>query len=176
MAVSRAIQLACAVGVVTLTLAACDQADDDPKAGEGREAAVYESILEWILDEEPVADTDERPGWTMYVTSRHERPVAVEVEVLVVEALDERIVVRFIDERGEAVDEGAENQPVRENGMLVGLGAVPVEGDRVDVYIDRYLEIDDVVAWEVTVRSVGETWTITGVPLATDVRPLPPSD
>jgi hypothetical protein len=176
MAVSRAIQLACAVGVATLTLAACDQADDDPRAGEGREAAVYESILEWILDEEPVADTDERPGWTMFVGSRHERPIAVDVQVLVVETLDERIVVRFIDERAEAVDEDADKQPVRENGMLVGLGAVPAEGDRVDVYVDRYRETDDVDAWEVTVRRAGESWTITGVPIATDVRPLPPSD
>ncbi len=161
---------------IAVTLAACDTADDDPTAGDGREAAVYESILGWVLDDEPVAVADERPEWTMFVASRFEAPIGVDVQALVVEALDERVVVRFIDARAEAVDEGQEDLPVRADGLLVGLGAVPPEGDRIGVYVDRYRNVGDVQAWEVTVRRAGVKWEVAGVPVATEVRPLPAAD
>jgi hypothetical protein len=173
-------QRAAAVGAILMTLVACTTADDDPREGDGREAAVYESVLVWMLDEEPqrASDdvSDERAGWTMYVTSRHEEPIGVDVQAFIVEALDDRVDVRFIDERTEAVEDGDERQPVREDGILVGLGAVPPEGDSVDVYVDRYREIDDIQAFDVAVRRRGDTWEVVGVPAAAEVRALPPGD
>lgn len=180
MGAARAMQRAAAAGAILTTLVACTAADDDPRAGAGREAAVYESVLVWMLDEEPQRASDdgsgERLGWTMYVTSRYEEPIGVDVQAFVVEALDDRVVVRFIDERTEAVEEGDERQPVREDGILVGLGAVSREGDSVDVYVDRYREIDDVEAFDVAVRRRGDTWAVVGVPAAADVRVLPRGD
>ena len=183
MGAARLMQRAAAVGAagaISMSLVACGAADADPRSGDGREAAVYESVLVWMLDEEPprASDdgSDERPGWTMYVTSRYEEPIAVDVQAFVVEALDDHVVIRFIDERTEAVDERDERQPVREDGILVGLGAVPPEGDSVVVYVDRYREIDDVEAFDVAVRRRGDTWEVVGVPAAADVRVLPPGD
>jgi hypothetical protein len=112
----------------------------------------------------------------MSVTSRHEEPIGVDVQAFIVEALDDRVDVRFIDERTEAVEDGDERQPVREDGILVGLGAVPPEGDRVDVYVDRYRKIDDIQAFDVAVRRRGDTWEVVGVPAAAEVRALPPGD
>ncbi len=173
----RAIWLAAAALVASTCLLACSAAADDPTEGEGREAAVYGAILGWILDADPpLAGDDGRPPWTMFVASRHERPIGVDVQVLVVDALDERVVVRFIDDRTEAVDDSTELRAVREDGMLVGLGAVPAEGDRVDVYADRYRDTGDVAAWQVTVERSGNVWRVIGEPEAVDVRPLPAED
>lgn len=165
---------ACAISTI---LVACTAAADDPSAGDGREAAVYEAVLGWMLDEDPqdMSSDDPEETATMFVVSRHEEPIAVDVQALVVEALDDRVDVRFIDERGEAVAEGDEHQPVRDDGLLVGLGAVPPEGDSVEVYVDRYRKIDDIDAFDVAVQRRGATWEVVGVPAAADVRAVPPA-
>jgi hypothetical protein len=173
---ARAMQRAAAASAISMILVACSAGADNPRAGDGREAAVYESVLAWMLDEEPQRSSDERTGWTMYVESRYEEPIAVGVQALVVEALDDRVVVRFIDERAEAVEEDDEWQPVRDNGILVGLGGVPPEGDTVNVYVDRYRDIDDVDAFDIAVRRRGDTWEVVGVPAVADPRVLPPGD
>lgn len=172
---TRTLRVAVAVVAAVVIAAACTPTDDDPSDGLGREATIYESILDWMLEGESLPDDGERPAWTMYVSSRYERPIGVDVQVRVVESLDDVIEVRFIDQRSEAVDEAADEQPVREGGILIGLGAVPAEGDSVDVYVDRYRELDDVEAWEVGLRREGESWDVADA-TAVDVRPLPPSD
>lgn len=155
------------------TIASCGSGADDPAAGDGRTAAVYGSILDWMLDEEPGLSIDQKPEWVLFVGSRSEGQVDLDVQVAVVEALERRIFVRFIDERSEAVEVDSENEPVRDGGLLVGLGALAEQGESVDVYVDRYRDAGDVEAWLVTVRRAGTTWGIVGSPAPTDVRPLP---
>ena len=126
-----------------------------------------------MLDEEGGVDTGERPEWVMFVASRSEQPIDIDVQVAVVAALDARVFVRFIDDRAEAVATDAENQQVRDGGILIGLGAVPFEGDNVEVYTDRYRDSEDVQAWQMPVSRSGQRWMLTGAPTSTDVRPLP---
>ena len=109
----------------------------------------------------------------MFVATRSEEPIDIDVQVEVVGALDPRIFVRFIDDRTEAVAEDSDNQPVRDEGILVGLGAVPQASDSVKVYADRYRNSDDVEAWNVTVRRTDDSWELAGDPTRADVRPLP---
>ncbi len=169
---NRALRTIGTVAVVAVGLTACSSGSDDPAAGDGRTAAVYESILHWMIDEEHVVESNERPEWVMFVAPRSEEPIDIDVQVAVVGALDPRIFVRFIDDRTEAVDADSEGEPVRDEGILVGLGAVPQESDRVEVYADRYRNSDDVEAWTVTVRRSGDTWELVGDPAPADVRPL----
>ncbi len=164
---------AIAILVVSVVGAACGSVADDPETSDGRTAAVYESILDWMLAQEPDVIVDGKPEWVMFVASRSEGLVDLDVQVAVVEALDPRVFVRFIDERSEAVDVDSENESVRDGGLLVGLGAVAEEGESVEVYVDRYRDADDVEAWLVTVRRSGETWEIVDPPASADVRPLP---
>jgi hypothetical protein len=154
-------------------VASCGSEADDPATGDRRTAAVYESILDWMLDEEPGISIDQNPEWVLFVGSRSEGQIDLDVQVAVVEALEPRIFVRFIDERSEAVDVDSENEPVRDRGLLVGLGAVAEQGESVEVYADRYRRAGDVEAWLVTVRRAETMWEIVGSPLPTDVRPLP---
>jgi hypothetical protein len=162
-----------AIAVVTLTLASCGSVSDDRGAGDDRTAAVYETILNWLLDEEIGVDAGERPEWVMFVASRSEQPIDIDVQVAVVAALDPRIFVRFIDDRAEAISADAESQQVRDGGVLIGLGAVPPDGDSIEVYTDRYRDSDDVKAWNMPTRRSGDSWMLAGAPISTDVRPLP---
>lgn len=160
--------------MVSITgVSSCGQDADDPETGDGRTAAVYESILDWMLDEEPGITADAKPEWVMFVGSRSEGQVGLDVQVAVAEALESRIFVRFIDERSEAVDVDSDSEPVRDGGLLVGLGAVAEDGESVEVYVDRYRDAGDIEAWLVTARHAGETWDIVGSPASADVRPLP---
>ena len=154
-------------------VASCGSGADDPATGDGRTAAVYESIISWMLDEEPGVSVDQVPEWVMFVGSRSETQIDLDVQVAVVEALEPRVFVRFIDERSEAVEVDSEDESVRDGGLLLGLGAVAEEGESVEVYVDRYRDAGDVEAWLVTVGRNETTWEIVGSASPTDVRPLP---
>lgn len=160
-----------AVGAMILT--SCVSVSDNPAAGDDRTAAVYESILNWLLDEEGGVDAAERLEWVLFVASRSEQPIDIDVQVAVVAALDPRIFVRFIDDRTEAIDPDDQDQQVRNEGMLVGLGAVPDDGDSVEVYADRYRNSADVEAWHMAVQWSGDSWVLAGAPTSADARPLP---
>lgn len=164
------------MGALVLLVAAvgsCGSSTDEPETADERAAAVYQSILGWVLDEELGASVDEAPEWVLFVGSRSETPVDLDVQVAVVAALEPRVFVRFIDERSEAVEVDNEQEPVRESGMLVGLGAVPEDGETIEVYVDLYRHAGDVEAWLVKLRRVRTRWEIAGTPSPADVRPAP---
>jgi hypothetical protein len=151
----------------------CGGSSDDLATSDDRTAGVYESILNWLLEEEPGVSVDETPEWPLFVGSRSDLDVDLDVQVAVVEALEPRISVRFIDERPEAIDPNSEDVSVHDDGLLVGLGAVAEEGDNVEVYVDRYRNAVEIEAWLVTLRRAGTKWEIVGLPAPVDVRPLP---
>ena len=147
----------------------------DPAAREGdeRTAAVYETILEWLIAGEPGIGGAEGDDWVLFVATRSAEVIDIDVQVDVVAALSSVVEVRFIDERTEAVDEELDGEPVRDLGLLIGLGAVNPQGDIVQVYADRYRNAEQVEAWQFTVSRVGGVWELTGAPEITDVRPMP---
>lgn len=159
--------------LVALVTSACGSSADDPAAGDGRTAAVYESILDWLIQEEPGPANDDDPELTVFVASRSEGEIDLDVQVAMVDAFDSGAFVRFIDERSEALDDDADDKRVHDDGILVGLGAVAQEGDPIEVYTDRYRNTDDVEAWLITMRRSGDGWVIVETPVATEVRPLP---
>lgn len=161
-----------ALGLVVVG-AACAGGADDPASGEGRTAAVYETVLGWMLDDEPDVGLDQKPEWALFVVSRSEDEIDLDVQVAVVDALDHRVFVRFIDERSEAVEADSDDESVRDGGLLIGLGAVTEEGDTVELYADRYRDGGDVDAWLITLERAGARWEIVGTPSPADVRPLP---
>jgi hypothetical protein len=167
--------------VLGLTLAvvapaSCSSNGIDPGAdsGDDRTAAVYEPILDWLLVGEPGIGGDEPADWVLFVASRSEQVIDIDVQAHVFAALESVVEVRVIDDRAEAIDDELETEPVKGLGLLVGLGAVPPEGDTVEVYADRYRDLEHVEAWQFTVSRADGSWEVDGEPPVTDVRPLPP--
>jgi hypothetical protein len=154
----------------------CSSSAIDPGAdsGDDRTAAVYEPILDWLLVDEPGVGGDEPADWVLFIASRSEQVIDIDVQASVFAALESVVEVRFIDDRAEAIDDEVETEPVKGLGLLVGLGAVPPEGDTVEVYADRYRDLEQVDAWQFTVSRADGSWEVDGEPTVTDVRPLPP--
>lgn len=166
----RAVLVAAATLPFAAALGSCSDSTDDPTAGTGRSTAVYRAVLEWVITQEPAPlDGDEL---LVFVDDRDEGAVDIDVQGTLIEDLADTAEIRFIDDRAEAVDIDDVGSPVREGGVLVGLGAVPGEGDVVEVYVDRYRHATDVAAWTFTLSRTGEAWTLSPSPAPVDVRPV----
>jgi hypothetical protein len=156
----------------------CSSPDIDRGAltGDERSAAVYEVVLDWLIADEPGIGGEEQADWVLFVATRSEQVIDIDVQGHVVAALEPAVEVRFVDDQTEAIDSEVEDQPVRDLGLLVGLGAVAPDGDTVDVYADLYRNANQIDAWQFTVSRVEGSWELTGPPAPTDVRLVPPGD
>jgi hypothetical protein len=129
--------LAVAVGGL---LAGCSDGEgsDEPD----RRIEMYGLVLDWVLEREefqpaPDGEVDETP--TVFVDHLN-RDIDFDVQVGLVSRYEDRYELRFVDALGEAVDEEAAQAPVRDEGVLVGLGSVPDASPflvRAEVYRDQ---------------------------------------
>jgi hypothetical protein len=137
------------------SLSAC--ADADPVDGSAREAAVYEAVIGSIASAERGAD--DVP--VVFVVRGDGGEISIDVQAAVAAAMVDEVDVRFADDRVETVDESADDVPVRDDGVLLAVGAVPDEGTTIDVPVERYLSESDRRLLVVTVRWVDPDWTVT---------------
>lgn len=147
-----------------LACGACRNGDE--AEGQDAPAEIYSAILSQLVAERgPIPTTEGRdddelpplfvePLGTGYV-------IDLTVQADVVERLETVADVRFIDNRMEAVEDDEPGKPVRDGGMLVGLGPLLDSTDgRRTVQVQRYLDAahyDDVVA---TVTATSEGWAV----------------
>jgi hypothetical protein len=138
----------------TSTTARTSAATTDPSsdstiaAGEGRD------------DEDDEDDERELP--TVYVEPLGDGYVIdLGTQAGVVKNMESIAVIRFIDHRAEAIDKKEAGEPVREGGMLLGLGPlVEASTSERTVQVRRYLTKSrhrDLVA---TVTASGEAWAV----------------
>jgi hypothetical protein len=131
---------ALAVVVVAVALGSGCGASSD--AEEPHPAQIYVATIELVLDEEnPAAGTDELP--VVYVVPLGQDDIDATVQADVASELRDVADVRFADARSEAVDEDEPGMPVRDDGVLVGIGDVPEDGGPVDVQVEAYRSEDD---------------------------------
>lgn len=134
---------------------ACSESDP-VEEGTGRDAAVLEEIVRELTGE-PL-EPDELPvTFVMGVDGT----IGIEVQAAVAAALVEEIDVRFADERVEAIDEGDDDRPVRDGGVLLVVQDIPVEGENIDVQVDRYETFDDGRRMVVSLQFVEPDWVVT---------------
>lgn len=133
-------------GALFAAVSACGSDGDgsqDPPAVTSAEA--FTAIIRWeIAEQEPVFDEDgnlELP--VMYVASESGATVDIGVQADVVEATADDAVVRFSDASIDSIDEGLEGQPVKDDGVLFVVGAMPSGDARLDVQVRRYVSVDD---------------------------------
>ena len=153
-----------------LTLAVLASGCGDEAASDEPDVGVYTAAIRWLVDDRR---GDDRGPFeeTIYVETAGAEDVPLAVQAGVVERLEDFATVRFIDAREEAVDTSDPGDPVRGEGLLVGLGSIrPGEGSRVGLYADRYTDADDVVAYNLVIERADGRWRVAGRPERVSVR------
>jgi hypothetical protein len=142
---------------VALTLAGCDGSS---KAETSRDAQVYVATIRDVLSEQPPPDeADSLP--VVFVVGVGEKKIPASVQAEVRRDLDADAVIRFADQRDEALLKDQDDMPVRDNGVLVVVGEVPPKDDPVDLPVEIYRSADD---WSKLVLTIGKgssQWTVT---------------
>jgi len=126
-------------------------------------AEIYSAAIRWLVDD----GRDARPSAfdRVFIEAVDEEAIPLVVQTEVVSRLEDAIAVRFIDAREEAIDTSEPGDPVRDDSVLIGLGPVrDVEHQPLRVYADRYLNVRDVVAYEIGLEQTDGRWQVAGEP------------
>ncbi|MEX2626643.1 MAG: hypothetical protein WD225_07145 [Ilumatobacteraceae bacterium] len=138
--------------------AACSESDP-VEEGSGRDAAVIEQVIRELAGEPDESDeSDDVP--VVYVVGV-DGTIGIEVQASVAAALVDHIDVRFVDERVEAIDETVDGRPVRDDGVLLVIQDVPVEGEEIEVQVDRYVAFEDEERMVVSLEYDDPEWDVT---------------
>ena len=149
-----------------VALAGCG---DDTSARDQATAEIYTTVIRWMVADagEASASAEDK----VFVETAGDERIALAVQADVVGRLEDAMEVRFIDTREEAVETSEVADPVRDGGVLIGLGTLrDIERSSVHVYADRYRDLRDVVAYEIILERSGGRWQVTGDPARVEVR------
>jgi len=138
-------------------LAGCGDGDG---SRDSRVADAYIVVVEWVLAEPefaPDPTLDEMPP--VFVDGLGTGEIDLDVQVEIVRHFEPVVDIRFIDTRTEALDESEVGTPVRDGGLLLGLGPVPVEGP-IDIRGEVYQTLDRVVGYRFRVARSGQTMVL----------------
>ncbi len=147
-----------AVLAAAVLLAACGDDDGGAQDTSSRESDVYAAILGTVAASEP--HVDETP--IIYVAPLgNDKPIPLDVQVSVVDAVADDAVVRFVDEADQAIDQEDDGEPVIDDAVLVRLGAVPPDGRTVNVPGEVYHTKSDTSVVEYKVTQTADGWVVT---------------
>jgi hypothetical protein len=137
---------------------------------DGSVADVYGAAVRWLVEE--VGDADRPDPERVFLEATGEDAIPLEVQVEVINRLEDDMAVRFIDTREEAVEASEPGDPIRDAGVLIGLGPVTdIDRPPVRLHVDRYRNVRDVVAYELVLERRAGDWQVAGEP-----EPLPVPD
>lgn len=142
--------------VAVLAVSAACSESDPVEQGTGRDAAVIEQVVRELAPE-PV-EPDVLP--VVYVVGV-DGTIGIEVQASVAAALVDEIDIRFADERAEAIDETVDERPVRDDGVLLVVQDVPVEGEEIEVQVNRYVAFEEEERMVVSLEYDDPEWDVT---------------
>lgn len=146
-----------AILLVGVGLAGCG---DDDRSRDSRAADAYIVVVEWVLAEPEFASDqtlDEMPP--VFVENLGPGEIDLDVQVEIVRHFEPDVGIRFIDTRTEALDESETGAPVRDGGLLLGLGPVPAEAP-IDIRGEVYQTLDRVFGYRFRVARSGQTMVL----------------
>jgi hypothetical protein len=142
-----------------LVATACGGGDADADGDRvGKMGEAYVAVLTSVLPATTTAEEDPLP--VLYVWEFTEAPMSLDDQVVVIDHFDDTHDVRFVDHFDAAVDVDLPTTPPRDEGLLVGLGAIPADAPHT-VRVEFYEDADTISAVLVTLVSVQDAWTVT---------------
>jgi hypothetical protein len=131
---------------------------------DGTVADAYIVVVEWILAEPEFApDPTLAETLPVFVESLGPGEIDLDVQVAMVVHFEPIVDIRFIDTRTEALDETAVGAPVRDGGLLLGLGPVPAAVP-IDIRGEVYRTADRIVGYRFRVARSGQTMVLVEPP------------
>ena len=153
---------------ITLCAALVVSCGSDPDEAVNPVAETYILVIDWVLAEPQFAlevEPDELP--VVFVESLGPADIELVVQVAVVGHFIDTADIHFIDSRIEALEE-IEGAPVRDSGLLLGLGGVAVDGSA-DVRGEIYRTPESIVGYHFPIDRTGRKPVMTQPP--TQVEP-----
>jgi hypothetical protein len=137
---------------------------DDDGSRDSAATDAYIVVVEWILAQPEFApDPTLAETSPVFVDSLGPDEIDLDVQVEIVRHFEPVVDIRFIDARTEALDESEAGAPVRDGGLLLGLGPVPV-AEPIDIRGEVYRTVDHVVGYRFRVARSGQTMVLIGPP------------
>ena len=162
-----------AAAVALLTLVGCSSGPETERATVTPTVTptdAYTAIVRWeIARSTPIIDTEgnvETP--VIYLAAGSGGTVDVRVQANVVSNIDDAAVIRFADDARDSRDENLDNEPVKDNGVIILIDEFEPDQANVEARIVRYRSIDDDNAWILRVSATDDNATIASSILATE--------
>lgn len=136
-----------------LAVPACGNGNGDDAGPIG--AAGYSTVIDGFLPSVPADGS--RP--VVYVAHLGDEPFPLEDQVAMIEAVEESHDLRFVDDVEAAVDDGDDDAPPRDDGLLLGIGTITVAAPHV-VRVEVYSAAGRIDARKVTLSVRDEVWRV----------------
>lgn len=137
---------------------------DDSGSRDSAVADVYIVVVEWILAESEFAPDPALDEMSpVFIDSLGPGEIGLGVQVEVVRHFEPAVDIRFVDIRSEALDEFEVGAPVRDGGLLLGLGVVPVEGP-IDIRAEVYRTVERVAGYRFRLVRSGQAMALIDPP------------
>ena len=146
---------------LTLVATACGDDGEDSAERNAPEAEVYTAVIQALAPNTPGQVVEELERDVFVGPINDDVDLSLGVQASVVDDLEDYATIRFVDEKDEAVGSD-ESEPVIDHGVLLLLGRVP-QGDSPTVRATRYVDVDDVARFRVTVEGSGERWRVSDI-------------
>jgi len=160
-----ALRLALLALVAAVVVSACGDDDGGNTASPtDREAEAWVSVLRTVglADQPPQPEGDESLP-VLFALEQDGGLVPPEVQLAVVKAMKDDADVRFLDERDGAIAEDEPGQPVKDDGTLVAVAAIPPAGGQVELDVERYRSAADRREFLVVLKGGNPTWVVASV-------------
>lgn len=130
---------------VIAVASSCSSDSGSTSPDEVTPADAYGAIVRWEVNEQdPILDANGQVQLpVIFLATAGGGTVDIGVQAAVVESTVEEATVRFADDPSDAVDDGQDGSPVRNEGVMFVVANVPPAAPTLDVIAERYVTLDE---------------------------------
>lgn len=158
-----------AAAAALLAIVGCTS-DPEPGRSTVTPSDAYTAIVRWEIERsERVVDSDgnvEAP--VIYLAAGSGGTVDVGVQADVVSNIDDDAVIRFADDARDARDDDLDNEPIKDDGVMILIDEFEPDQAKVDGRIVRYVSFDDDDAWVLEITATDDGAVVESEVLVTE--------